>query len=377
MLRRRLDGFRNSQESFSKFWLYFSLLWLILTLFSTAEQLVNYSAQGVKYPVIVQIVWNLSNWLPWFFLSPFIFYLTNRLSYKRFNIHSIIVFFLFAGIPVTAVKISLYYLMSLPVRGDITPTFFYTNFRDVLASNFFGNYLVFTLIVLTFYAIHYYRDSRKKELRTYQLETQLTKAQLQVLKMQLQPHFLFNTLNSISALLHQDKEQADTMITKLSDLLRITLDSTDEQLILLDEEVSFLKTYLDIEKIRFQERLQVELNIQEATRSVLVPSLILQPIVENAIKYGVAPFSKLGRVVISSIQNDGFLELCVRDNGPGLAEDANKILNRGIGLRNTKDRLQQLYGSNQKFELTNVSTGGLQVRIVIPMGSVKKEFIDS
>jgi len=375
MIKTKVINQQNSKHFVVKFWLYFSFVWLVLTLFSTAEKLLNYSAQGVQYPVGVQIVWSLSNWFPWFLLSPLVFYLTRKISFDNKHTFKIIIFFLFIGVPFSVIKIIMYYVMSLPVRTDLTPSFFYTSIGDVIYSNFLGNYLVFALLVLTFYSIHYYRDSRKKELRTYQLETQLAKAQLQVLKMQLQPHFLFNTLNSISALLHQDAEQADTMITRLSDLLRITLDSTEEQLVFLKQEVSFLETYLEIEKIRFQERLQVKFDIAPETRTLLVPSLILQPIVENAIKYGVAPYSKVGFIAIQSRLDDDILELIVKDNGPGLGDRVPTALNRGIGLRNTKERLEQLYGVQQTLKFNNLPTGGLEVKIRIPSKISKKEFM--
>mgnify|MGYP006278481905 CR=1 FL=1 len=375
MKTKVLNVFENKHHFLTRFWIYFSLIWLVLALFSTTEKLLNYSAQGVDYPIGIQLIWNLANWLPWYFISPVIFYLTHKFSFNRNNVYRMTLFYVLVGIPITVVKVLLYYVMTLPVRGDITPTFYYTNFIDVVYANFLGNYLVYALIILTFYSIHYYRDARKKELKTYQLETQLAKAQLQVLKMQLQPHFLFNTLNSISALVHRDVELADTMITKLSDLLRITLDSTEEQLILLEQEISFLRNYLDIEKIRFQDRLQVEFDIDPQTRNLLVPSLILQPLVENAIKYGVAPYSKLGQISIRSALNNGFLELNVCDNGTGLPKNEDDILNRGIGLRNTKERLEQLFGPHHKFELINLHQGGLNVHIVLPSDALKQEVL--
>src|SRR5678815_4881176 len=164
---------------------------------------------------------------------------------------------------------------------------------------------------------YYYRGVRKGEAQTARLTAQLAQAQLQALKMQIHPHFLFNTLNSIAALLHKDVEAADKMIARLGDFLRLTLKSSDEQTLDFDQELEFLKCYLDIEHIRFQDRLTVEMDIEPQTLDVIVPNLILQPIVENAVRHGVSKRFSSGHITIRARERNNRLILQVEDNGPG------------------------------------------------------------
>ena len=348
-------------------WLSLFGVWFTIAVLSAIETNLNYQTQGIEYNPVVQFFWSFFNWIPWFFVWPLIYWLTQRFVLFNNRYYRTIPIYLLAGVVITTVKVLIYFLFTLPLRTAITPTFFFTNFFDVLVVNFIGNYLVYLLLVLAANALQYFHEARKKEMRTLQLEAQLTRAQLQVLKMQLQPHFLFNTLNSISALIHKDGKLADTMITRLSDLLRTSLDGSDEQEILLSEEIDFLKNYLDIEKVRFQERLDVVMDIEPKTLNALVPNLILQPLVENAIKHGIAPYSRNGMVGIKACINNGMLELSVWDNGPGISECEISPFASGIGLSNTRERLERLYGLNHHFELRTARKGGFLVTIKIPM----------
>ena len=214
--------------------------------------------------------------------------------------------------------------------------------------------------------VDYYRQSRDRAVRAAQLETKLVEAQLQTLQGQLHPHFLFNTLHAISALLHKDKEAADRMISRLSDLLRLTLDLGGVQEVSLKHELEFLEKYLEIEQIRFQDRLTVHFAVDPQALDARVPTLILQPVVENAIKHGIAPMTGGGLVEIAVRVEGGCLWMQVRDSGSGLSESALSALEKGIGLSNTRARLECLYGSSHRFEFSNAS-GGLAVRIVIPL----------
>jgi two-component system, LytTR family, sensor kinase len=230
------------------------------------------------------------------------------------------------------------------------------------------NYGVYGLLLLLNQVLRYYRRSREGELRASQLETQLTQAQLQALKMQLHPHFLFNTLHSISALVHKDPDAADRMIARLGDFLRLTLENSGAQEVSLQKELEFLKCYLEIERVRFQDRLTTHLDIEPLALDSPVPNLILQPIVENALRYGVAPRSTPGRIEISAKRDDGSLRIEVKDNGPGLSAITapNDSFKEGLGLSNTRARLEQLYGAAHRFELANAPGGGLVVTLEIP-----------
>jgi sensor histidine kinase YesM len=231
-------------------------------------------------------------------------------------------------------------------------------------AKFNNNVFFYWAIFAVAHLFRYYRQVRERELVAAQLETKLAQTQLQILRMQLQPHFLFNTLNAISALIHQDVELADRMIARLGDLLRATLDSAHQQEVPFQQELDFIQPYLEIEKARLGPRLTVEFCIDPAARDALVPSLILQPLVENAIRHGIAPRPGPGRIHIQAARANGSLQLAVADSGPGLPSCVADA--KGIGLANTRARLEKLYGAAQQLELTSGPDGGLRVGITIP-----------
>lgn len=230
------------------------------------------------------------------------------------------------------------------------------------------NYGIYGLLLLLNQVFRYYRRFREGELRTSRLQTQLTEAQLAALKMQLHPHFLFNTLHSISALLHRDPDAADRMIARLGDFLRLTLENSGAQEVSLQKELEFLTCYLEIERVRFQDRLTTSVEVEPAALDAPVPNLILQPIVENALRHGIAQTRGPGRVEISAKRENGSLRIRVRDNGPGLGAitGPDDRLKEGLGLSNTRARLEQLYGAAHRFELENAPGGGLLVTLEIP-----------
>ncbi len=227
-------------------------------------------------------------------------------------------------------------------------------------------YSVYLPIVVTALGIGYYQKFRERELRATQLEGQLAKAHLQALKSQLQPHFLFNTMHSISALMHTDVAAADKMMTLLCDLLRMSLEKTGIQVTTLNCELEFVDGYLAIEKVRFGDRLRVVTDIPPDTLGARVPHLILQPLVENAVRHGVAKRSTQGEVCIAASHDDQHLYLRVKDDGPGLNEHPPK---KGLGLEATRERLQTLYGDNQSIEIRSTPKGGVEVSIRIPFSS--------
>ena len=227
----------------------------------------------------------------------------------------------------------------------------------------FGNFIVYALIVCGYYAYDYYQKYREREMRSVELEGQLAQAELQNLKMQLHPHFLFNTLHTISVLMMRDANLANRMLIRLSDLLRITLDNTGGQMVPLKQELDFLRGYLEIEQTRFQDRLTVDIDVQPAALDAQVPNLILQPLVENAIRHGIATRPGAGRIDLRATTEGPVLCLRVHDDGPGLDGSFKK----GIGLTNTEARLRQLYGAAHSFAIRNSSAGGVEVTITIPL----------
>ena len=213
--------------------------------------------------------------------------------------------------------------------------------------------------------------SRQQERQAVALRAQLSEARLEALRMQLRPHFLFNVLNTISGLMGQDPKTGQKVVRQLGDLLRGSLDSRGRREILLREELEFVRAYLEIEQVRFGERLEIHIDVEDQALESRVPPFILQPIIENAVRHGIAPRPEGGRLQVTGTCHNGRLELQVRDNGPGLPSgpsgDENGV---GIGIANTRARLQELYGDRHEFRMEPVPEGGLQVTMVLP-GQVK------
>jgi len=197
-----------------------------------------------------------------------------------------------------------------------------------------------------------------------QLEARLARAQLQSLRLQLHPHFLFNTLNTINALIGTDRHAAERVISGLSELLRMSLSSASEQEVTLAKELELLAHYIEIQQIRFQDRLTVNFRIDPDARYALVPNLMLQPLLENAIRHGIAPRAAPGHVIVTAARHGNRLELSVVDDGVG--ERASRDHRDGVGLGNTRARLLSLYGSEHRFEAGGASAGGFRVHIEIP-----------
>jgi signal transduction histidine kinase len=228
--------------------------------------------------------------------------------------------------------------------------------------------LTYLVIVLNLVALDYYRKYRDREYR-------LVQAQLQALKAQLQPHFLFNTLNSISTLMHEDVEAADRMVVSLGDLLRATLSVIGGQEVSLRRELEVLDLYLRIQLIRFQDRLRVNVEVEPRALDACVPNLVLQPLVENAIKHGIAPHSVDGVIEIGGRLDGESLVLCVQDDGPGLREPPEET-REGVGLSNTRARLERLYGAAQSLRYGNSPGGGFAVELSIPFRRAPEELAD-
>ncbi|MEP7339446.1 MAG: histidine kinase [Acidobacteriota bacterium] len=235
-----------------------------------------------------------------------------------------------------------------------------------------ANYVLwFATNVTLIHLFDHYRESRARELRTAQLEAQLAQAQLQALQAQIHPHFLFNALNTISTVIYEDVRAADTMIARLSDFLRHSLNASRSQEVTLGEELNFLNLYLDIMRPRFEDRLRVEFEVAGGINDALVPKLILQPLVENSIKHAADPNSGQVNIAIKAARENGSLRMEVKDDGPGLAANVRDVLGNGIGLTNTVERLEKLYGGNHEFTLQNVADGGLLVSVTVPFHTTR------
>jgi two-component sensor histidine kinase len=236
-----------------------------------------------------------------------------------------------------------------------------STFRE-LARFRFVNQLVFYFAVLAAgYAREYFHRDREREAQAAQLQAQLAEARLEALRMQINPHFLFNTLHAMSALVERDPAGVRRMIARLSELLRHTTDSSARDRIPLREELDFIRRYIEIMEIRFQGRLRVQIEVDDAALDALVPNLILQPIVENALEHGASRVQGGGEIAITGRKEGARIILAVRDNGPGLEEARS-----GVGLSNTRARLAELYGVNATVKLEAAAEGGTLAEIVIP-----------
>jgi signal transduction histidine kinase len=315
------------------------------------------------------VIWQLVGWYFWIPVTPFILLLGRRVPVGLGrNWIGILVHVVAASL------LSLFFaawntLFARPIAPrdtvyELDPSYFFNSF---VLQRFHTSLLTYIVILGVGYGIDFYRQHRKRELQASQLQAQLAQAQLQALKMQLHPHFLFNTLNSISMLVRKGgRQEAVKMLAGLSDLLRLALENAGTQLVTLKQELSFLERYLELQKIRFRDRLTVRLVVSPDTLSAEVPNLILQPIVENAIRHGIDGHSGTGLVEIRARREDGCLRMEVRDDGPGFPGTARTDGSEGVGLTNTRQRLERLYGENHLFEIGNAPGGGALAILEIP-----------
>ena len=232
-------------------------------------------------------------------------------------------------------------------------------------------FAVYLPLVAIAHALWYYHEFRDRELRNSQLETRLVQAQLKALRSQLQPHFLFNTLHSISTLMLTDARAADSMLARLSDLLRMSLENNTVQETTLHREMQFVNGYLEIEKMRFGDRLQVHCDVHPDSLDARVPHLLLQPLVENAIRHGASRCAAGGEVRIASFLRDGNLHIDVADNGPGFSPNPEWNARHGLGLNATRERLRVFYGDRQRLDIHSAPGRGTTVSMQIPFNTAQ------
>jgi two-component system, LytTR family, sensor kinase len=344
----------------------------LLGIFS-ALQSARLSTLNSKYPMSIEIgsllYLNLIYWYIPASLSPIMFRLAHRFRVDGLNKVRAFAVHVAAALTYSAVHcagmIAARFLLWW-MSGEMPQIISFTSFvqRNFL-TNLDWTLMTYTTIIALSYAMHYSRESHARAVKEAQLETRLVEARLRTLEAELHPHFLFNTLHAISSLVHTNPDSADRMISRLSDLLRLTFDRSGSAGVSLQEELEFLQKYLEIEQTRFQDRLSVHFDIDPDTLDAEVPRLILQPLVENAIKHGVSPKPGSGLVQIASRRQNDKLWIEVSDNGVGLSAGARARLRSGVGLSNTRDRLQCLYGPAHRIEFSDESKG-LAVRLEIP-----------
>ncbi len=355
-------------------------IWTVIALAATVTIWQLYRSTEMPIPFRTTLWLELSQILTYVPLTPSVYALATRYPIRRDNWQWRWLPYLMAGVLFCVAHIMLRgvtpYAIYEPKYHDWTSAIWNAHLHQLAIQwnglrKLFLNNLVdditgtFVPIVVVAHAISYYRKFRDREIRASQLEAQLAKSHLQSLKSQLQPHFLFNTMHSISALMMSDIQAADRMITRLADLLRMNLESSGTQITTLSRELEFVNCYLAIEQVRFEDRLTLRLEIAPDTLDAQVPLLLLQPLVDNAVKHGISHRTAGGEIRISAARQNGDLRLEVRDNGPGLS---NSGTDRGcrVGLKVTRERLEALYGQNQHVELESPPEGGVSVSVRIP-----------
>jgi two-component system, LytTR family, sensor kinase len=273
------------------------------------------------------------------------------------------------------------YVTSLGLRAVINSAYYVVEPDEPFESPFqlFGGATRSTILLLCwsalYFGIKYYESLQQQREAALKAAALAQEAQLKMLRYQLNPHFLFNTLNAISTLILDNQNRtANNAVTRLSEFLRYTLDQDPMQKVTLRQELEALELYLGTERLRFGERLQLEYAIEDASLEALVPSLLLQPLLENSLKYAVSTRERGGRVRIESRRRGTMLEISVSDDGPGLREQGHTSERRGVGLRNIRERLAVFYGPNHRLALMN-SAPGLRVELALPFERAPAETV--
>jgi len=340
------------------------LFWTLVGLSFPFQFYISSAKAGVDVSWKQAVSYSLGDWYVFAVLSIPVVWLARHFQFETGKRAKALAAHFFGGL-----AFSLAYMVLRAFIGRWqSPVSFAEAFLPLLVKTWHFNLLVYWVIVAVSFAFDYYSKYRDRELRAAELEKNLVQAKLQTLQMQLNPHFLFNSLHSISALMHQNVEAADRMIARLSDLLRAALDNSETQEVTLRQELEFVRRFLEIEQIRFGDRLSVKVDVPPDALNALVPNLILQPLVENAIRHGIEPHSKPGLIELRAVHADGILTLDVSDNGHGLAGNQTE---EGVGLTNTRARLRTLYGEAYGFEMRSVAGSGLLVRLTIPLHLAK------
>ena len=315
------------------------------------------------------LAWNVTISFVWSLLTPIIYELSRHYPFDRANWQRSLLVHLAASVGLT--------FLSAIVLVSINPFITWTKepsvpyFAHVLSRTFMDVQRYWYVLLIT-QAIAYYGKYQERQIFSSQLEAQLANAQLEVLKIQLEPHFLFNTLNSIAALARHNGEAAEHMTLQLADLLRMSLDGIGVHEVPLQQELTFLQKYVDIQLVRFHDRLQVEMDVDPRTLETLVPNFILQPLVENAIRHGIGPRRSLGFIRISTWRDRDDVWMEIRDNGTGFTRGG-LMPPEGVGLRNTRGRLRQLYNEDHAMVLEDAPGGGCTVKIRVPYRTKTEE----
>jgi len=338
-------------------------LWSALGVFSSLELHLESNFKIQKSPWTHSLYLEITFTTICALLTPVVLWLARRFRVDEKPYWRNVLIHVFASAMFTIVAKSVWTPLVYAIEGNQLSQ---TRFLWSILYSFDYCTILYWVVVLASYLVEYYRRYHKGLLDSARLNAELAQAQLRWLKSRLHPHFLFNALNTISALVHEDPRAAERMIARLSELLRLSLRDGAVQEVPLLQEIEYLNMYLDIERTRFEDRLTVEFNIEAGLDDALVPCLVLQPLAENAVRHGIGARAGRGIIVISASRHGARLSLSVRDNGVGLRSNAVEPEREGVGLSTVRGRLDTLYGRNQSLVLRNLPEGGVEARMSLP-----------
>lgn len=348
-----------------KFLRFSTIFWLIIAVSFYFQDIITTRMSGAKNDLLFTAVF-ASGWVVWALITPYVVEIARKIPIYKSKILKGIFNYLLIGVIVSIVHLILEALLVLLIITLFFPARqIPATFPQYLVFQFHTHIIIFFLIAGVVQAAEYYKKFQKTEVQTLHLKNQLIDSQLRALKMQIHPHFLFNTHNSIISLMYKgETDKAIKMLTGLSDLLRITLQRENDHLITLKEELDFTSIYLDIQQVRFNNRLSIVKDFNGVDMNIKVPSFILQPIIENALEHGIGPYSDAGLLKLGIKEYNGILAISISDDGAGLTK---KEFKEGIGLSNIRRRLKELYNENYEFIISNYLPQGTKVEIKIPV----------
>jgi len=346
--------------------------WLFIFLLTAGQRAIDPRGPDGLSPAAVYHIG--LEYLAWLLLTPAIFWLSSRFTIDHAAWPKHLAVHLFAAL-IGAIAIDFMAGWTLGIFMPEHPWADFSSGARVLNFRFLDELFIYFVVLAAGFARDYFWRFRERQMEAARLrdeavglEARLADARLHALRMQMNPHFLFNTLHAVSSLVERDPAGVRRMIARLSELLRYTLEGSGSQEVTLREELNFLRRYLEIQQIRFQGRLIVTEFIDEDTLDAQLPSMILQPLVENAVKHGVNMIEACGRIELRARHVDGMLVVSIHDNGPGIEALPPEPLSssEGVGLRNTRERLEMLYGDGDRLSLEQSPLGGLIAKIRVP-----------
>lgn len=337
-------------------------VWTFLAAFSVSQTVVYLTQQGQPIPWRDGLTGRFADWYTCALFTPLFFWMGRRYPIDRKSWRVTLPLTL----AVTSVCVVLKYSLFVPILHALGLAM-NSSISGELSRNFANESMAFWAVIGVVHAFEFNRRYREREVAAADLRARLSEAQLEALRSQIHPHFLFNTLHGISTLMHRDVDAADTMLTRLSDLLRLTMQHRGQNEIALREELALVGQYIEIMRVRFGDRLTVKHDIQPQALDALVPQFILQPLLENAFDHGIARTSGPGTIEIVARSLDGKLEISITDNGLNSNGSAAPAVKQGLGLTNTRRRLEQLYGPAQSISLEKLPGRGTKVVVAIPL----------